>query len=224
MSVESPIMDERTLADLQSSYDRVAPEYVRRIYDELQHKPLDRELLDRFADGVRERGVACDLGCGPGHVARYLHERGVQVVGLDLSPAMLEHARRLNPGITFLQDNMLALDVPDRSWAGIAAFYSIIHIPRAEAVNALREWKRVLQPGGLVLLAFHIGTEIRHMEEWWGQPVNLDFLFFTTDEMKTYLHAADFDVEWAVERAPYEGFEVATQRAYIFARSPGEIT
>src|SRR5437016_14517800 len=103
-------MDERTLADLQSSYDRVAPEYVRRIYDELQHKPLDRELLDRFAYGVRERGVACDMGCGPGHVAHYLHERRVQVVGLDLSPAMLEQAAQLSPGITFIQGQMLALD------------------------------------------------------------------------------------------------------------------
>jgi ubiquinone/menaquinone biosynthesis C-methylase UbiE len=217
-------MDEQSLEDLQSSYDRVAPEYVRRISDELQHKPLDRELLDRFADSVRERGVACDMGCGPGHVARYLHERGVQVIGVDLSPVMLEQARQLNPGITFIHGNMLALDVPDRSWAGIAAFYSIIHLPRDEVVNALREWKRVLQPRAPVLLAFHIGSEIRHMEEWWGQPVKVDFLFFTTDEMKTYLHEADFDVEWAVERAPYEGFEVATQRAYIFARSPGEIT
>lgn len=216
-------MDERALADLQSSYDRVAPEYVRRIYDELQHKPLDRELLDRFADRVRARGIACDMGCGPGQVARYLYERGVQMVGVDLSPAMLEQARQLNPGLTFVQGNMLALDVPDRSWTGIAAFYSIIHVPRDEVMNALREWKRVLQPGGLLLLAFHIGQDVRHLDEWWGQPVNVDFLFFTTDEMKAYLHEADFDLEWVVERAPYEGFEVATQRAYIFARSPGEI-
>ena len=148
-------MDERTLADLQNSYDRVAQEYVRRIYDELQYKPLDRELLDRFADSVRERGVAGDMGCGPGHVARYLHERGVQVVGVDLSPVMLEHARQLNPGIDFIQGNMLALDVPDRAWSGIAAFYSIIHVPRDEVVNALREWQRVLQPHGLVMIGLH---------------------------------------------------------------------
>ena len=66
----------------QTSYDQVADEYVRRIFDELQHKPLDRQLLDRFAESVREFGPVCDMGCGPGHVARYLHNHGVQVCGV----------------------------------------------------------------------------------------------------------------------------------------------
>jgi hypothetical protein len=70
-------MDAKTPSDYQSSYDRVADEYVRQIFDELQHKPFDRELLDRFAASVRDAGLACDMGCGPGHVARYLHEHGV---------------------------------------------------------------------------------------------------------------------------------------------------
>src|SRR5262245_14089732 len=103
--------------DVQGSYDRVADEYVRRIYDELRHKPLDRELLDRFADRVRAVGPACDLGCGPGHVARYLRERGARVCGVDLSPAMVDRARRLNPDIDFMQGDMRALTVPDDAWA-----------------------------------------------------------------------------------------------------------
>ncbi len=213
-------MDEQTICNTQSSYDRVAPEYVRRIYDELQHKPLDRELLDRFGDSVRERGVACDMGCGPGQVARYLHERGVQIVGVDLSPAMVEQARQLNPQIEFVHGNMLALDVPDAAWAGIAAFYSIIHIPRGEVVDALREMKRVLQPDGVLLLAFHIGNEVRHLDEWWGQPVNIDFLFFTSDEMSRNLRDAGFVIDDVIEREPYDGLEATTRRAYIFARKP----
>ncbi|HEX4073202.1 MAG TPA: hypothetical protein VHX68_18620, partial [Planctomycetaceae bacterium] len=70
------------MTSYQSSYDRVADEYVRRIFDELRHKPLDRQLLDRFASGVRGAGPtprpACDMGCGPGHVARYLSEQGLE--------------------------------------------------------------------------------------------------------------------------------------------------
>src|SRR5215813_359354 len=75
--------------DYQVSYDLVADEYVRRIFEELQHKPVDRQLLDRFGASVRDVGPACDMGCDPGHVARYLHERGGDVCGVDLSPAAL---------------------------------------------------------------------------------------------------------------------------------------
>jgi len=125
-------MDAHKRNDYQTSYDQVADEYVRRIFDELQHKPLDRQLLDRFAASVRDVGPACDMGCGPGHVARYLHEHGVQICGIDLSLAMVERARRLTPGVEFRQGDMVALDAPDEAWAGIVAFYSIIHIPRGD--------------------------------------------------------------------------------------------
>ena len=112
-------MDTETTNNLKASYDRIAPQYVEHIYGELAHKPLDRALLDRFADAVRSHGQVCDMGCGPGHVARYLHERGVDVLGMDLSPGMVAEARRLNPGIAFHEGSMLALDEADNAWAGI---------------------------------------------------------------------------------------------------------
>src|SRR5258708_38972909 len=109
------------------------------------------------------------MGCGPGDVARYLRERGAQVCGIDLSSAMVERARRLNPGIDFRQGDMLALSAEDGTWAGISAFYSIIHIQRGDVVRALREVRRVLQPGGVLLLAFHIGDGTVHLDELWGR-------------------------------------------------------
>jgi len=186
----------------EASYDRVADEYVRRIADELEHKPLDRQPLDRFAATVRDVGLACDMGCGPGHVARYLQAHNVQVCGVDLSAELVERARRLNPGIEFQQGDMMALDIPDEAWVGIVAFYSLIHIPRAEMVQALRELRRVLRPGGVLLLSFHIGDETLHLDDWWGEKVCLDFFFFRAAEMAGYLTAADFEVEEIVEREP----------------------
>ena len=131
------------IAELQTSYDRIAEEYARRIYDELAHKPLDRQLLDRFAAAVQGLGPVCDLGCGPGHVARYLHEHGVDVFGIDLAPNMVEVAKRLNPGIDFKQGNMYALEVENDAWGGIAAFYSMIHIPRERVTAVLNELRWV---------------------------------------------------------------------------------
>jgi SAM-dependent methyltransferase len=207
-------------ADPQASYDRVADEYVERIFDELRHKPLDRRLLDRFAADVRDTGLVCDVGCGPGHVARYLHEQGVDVCGVDLSPAMVEHARRLTPGIDFQQGDMLALDVPDKSWVGITAFYSIIHISRRELPRALAELKRVLRPGGRLLLAFHVGGQTIHLDEWWGQPVSVDFHFFRSEEMTDFLRQAGFAIDEIIERDPYPDVEHPSRRSYLFARRP----
>ena len=112
-------MDAQRRTLVQTTYDDLAAEYAARLSDELAGKPLDRSpLLDRFAEQVRGVGPACELGCGPGHVARYLHDRGVEVSGVDLSPAMLEQARRLHPGIAFRQADLLALDAEDGAFAG----------------------------------------------------------------------------------------------------------
>lgn len=206
--------------DCQSSYDAVANEYVARIFDELKDKPLDRQLLDRFADEVRDIGPACDMGCGPGQIARYLHERGVTMSGVDLSPQMIARARALTAGIDFQQGDMLALNIPDETWAGIAAFYSLIHITRADLPQAMRELHRTLKPGGILLVTFHIGDTTLHLDEWWGHAVNVDFHLFQPSEMTGFLCDAGFEIDEVIERDPYPEVEHQSRRCYIFARRP----
>jgi SAM-dependent methyltransferase len=214
-------MDERTLNTIRQSYDRVADEYANHIYSELQNKPLDRELLTRFAARVKGKGDICDMGCGPGHIARYLHDQGANVFGLDLSPGMLEQARRLNPSISFRLGNMLALDLPDASLAGIIAFYAIVHLPKASLPQVFREMARVLKPGGLLLLSHHIGDETLHRDEWWDRPVILDFRYFSPHEIQSDLETAGLTIEEVIEREPYAPeVEHQSRRAYIFARKP----
>jgi ubiquinone/menaquinone biosynthesis C-methylase UbiE len=160
------------------------------------------------------------MGCGPGHVARYLRDAGASVFGLDLSPGMLEQARKLNPDISFREGNMLALDILDGALAGIAAFYAIVNIPKLSLPVVFREIQRVLQPGGLLLLAFHTGNEVLHEDELWGQKISMDFLLLQPSEIRVDLEVAGFTIEEVVEREPYPDVEYPSRRAYIFARKP----
>lgn len=204
---------------IRDSYDRLAHEYALRIFRELEHKPLDRQLLNRFAAEVAGGGEVCDMGCGPGQVARYLRDIGTTVFGLDISPRMLEEARQLNPDISFREGNMLALDIADGALAGIAAFYAIVNIPRELLPTVFREMERVLQPGGRLLLAFHTGDEAVQEKELWGQPISMDFFLLPAAKIQGLLEEAGLDIEEIIERGPYAPeVEYQSQRAYIFAR------
>jgi len=207
---------EKGNSDLQAGYDRIAENYATEFFEELKRKPFDCQLLDEFAATVIGKGVVCELGCGPGQVARYLKDRGVDMRGVDLSSEMVNVAARLNPDIPFSQGDMLALQLPDDSLAAIVLFYSIIHLKRADIVGAFREMSRVLTPGGSLMLSFHDGEGELHRDEWYGQPLSIDFRLFQPAEMVGYLEAAHFQNIKIREREPYD-FEHPTRRVYIFA-------
>jgi SAM-dependent methyltransferase len=205
--------------DIRESYDSAAEAYAEHLASELTHKPLDRHLLNRFAEETRGRGLVADLGCGPGHVARYLRDQGVTVVGIDLSPEMIKVAQRLNPGLDFQVGDIRQLQMPDAALAGVVAFYSIVHFDAAELGGILLEVRRVLATGGLALISFHIGDQVVHVEDLYGSPVSLDFRFHEPRGVIEALRSAHLKVIEQIEREPYEGAEYPSRRGYLLARA-----
>jgi SAM-dependent methyltransferase len=214
--VNDPQQPRPSASDVADDYDRIADEYARRLYAELDAKPFDRTILDRFAALVGN-GRVCEVGCGPGHVSRYLRDRGCDVFGIDLSPRMVELAAELNPEIEFQVGDLRALDLADSTLAGVVAFYSLIHLRPDDLSPALVELRRVLRPGGRVLLAVHEGAENRRPGEMWGIRVDLEFTFFSYDQLSSALRAAHFAIEEITHRAPDPEVEVATDRLYALA-------
>ena len=206
--------------EVRSSYDMVAETYATKFFDELSRKPFDRRLLDEFAAALPARGVL-DVGCGPGHVAGYLSERGLDATGVDLSPAMVEIARRLNPEIPFHVADMRELPAADSSVGGIAAFYSVIHIPRKDVPAVLLEFRRVLILSGRLLVAVHGGSGTIMSQDFMGKQAPFEATLFEKDELVDLITSAGFEVTTATIRAPYD-FESQTPRLYVAAtREPG---
>lgn len=215
---EDPSKTER-LAKIREDYDRIAAEYANQLSKELEAKPVDRELLLRFAASLAGRGTICDMGCGPGQIARFLHDAGADVFGLDLSAQMVAQAQLLHPDLRFEEGDMLALHLPDGGLAGIAAFYAIVNLPADLLPIAFGEMARSLQPGGLLLLAFHIGDEVLRPEELWGKPIQMEFFYHQPIKIWQLLCEAGFRIEEIVERGPYAPeVEHQSRRAYILAR------
>jgi SAM-dependent methyltransferase len=198
------------------SYDQIAEQYADHLLDELDRKPLDRALLAAFVE-TAPAGPVADLGCGPGHVARHLRGLGRDVIGIDLSPGMVETARRLSPGLEYRVGTMLDLDLADRSMGGAVAMYSVVHLTAAELPEAFAELHRVLRPEGVALIAFHAGRHVVHIDAMYGVDVSLDFHFHAPDAVRRLLEEVGLSVEWDLRRQP-SGGEVQTERCYLLAR------
>ncbi|HEX3732990.1 MAG TPA: class I SAM-dependent methyltransferase [Mycobacteriales bacterium] len=138
------------------AYDAIAVRYADFARGDLDRLPLDRAMLGAFADSVRTAGdgLVAELGCGPGHVTAHLRGLGLDAFGVDLSPVMIDLARKAHPDLPFEVGSMDALDLTDGELDGIVSWYSIIHTPPEELPKYFTEFRRVLTSGGYLLLAF----------------------------------------------------------------------
>jgi SAM-dependent methyltransferase len=204
--------------EIRLVYDRVASVYADKFDRELDGKPLDRALLDAFAELVRGRGRVLDVGCGTGHIGAYLADRGADVEGVDISPAMIERARALHPNVRFRVGDMLALDDGDGAIAGISAAYAIVHLLPEDVARAAAEWRRVLAPGGWLLVSFHVGNERFHLDEFIGEKVAVDYTFHERAAVEADLERAGLEVEARLERKGDAAVEHPSFRAYLLAR------
>lgn len=209
----------KTRETLIDSYNRLAEEYAKRYGGELDNKPFDLQLLERFTEDVPSGTRVCDLGCGSGHVADRLKRLGLDVIGIDLSPGMIEVAKRTYPSIEYRVGDMLDPDMPDESLGAIVALYSIIHLGRDQLRTAMHKMFRLLVPGGSALVSFHKGEGTFHEDESMGQPVAFDCTLFEADEVRSVMEDVGFDVEMVAVRTPYD-FEFPTTRVYTWGRKP----
>ncbi len=205
------------LADTRASYDTVADSYSDFTREALAGEPYLRGALALFADLVDAvgGGPVADVGCGPGHVTAHLHALGVDVFGLDLSPAMIEIARREHPDLRFEVGSMTDLRLADASVAALLAFWSLIHIPDDEIPAVLGHFRRVLRPGGPVLLGFHVGDGSRlKTQGYGGHPMNVYVHRRRPERVAAWLRDAGFTVEAQVLIDPDE----SVPGAILFAR------
>ncbi|MCM0677024.1 class I SAM-dependent methyltransferase [Micromonospora phytophila] len=212
------------LRETRASYDAVATDYAEYVRDALNTNTWDRAFLAAFAETVRATGggPVADVGCGPGRVTGHLHGLGLDVFGIDLSPAMVAQARRSHPGLRFDEGSMTGLNLPEGTLGGIVAWYSIIHVPDELLPAAFAGFHRALAPGGHLALAFQVGDEPLHLTEALGHPVDLTFHRRQPDRVAALLAAAGLEVRARLLREPerYAGVLEKTPQAYLLARRP----
>jgi SAM-dependent methyltransferase len=201
-----------------AAYDTVAGDYVQTFGDDLERLPLDRSVLDDFAAGLAPSQIVLDLGCGPAQVGGYLTDRGLRVVGIDLALQMLRLALQRSPAVRLTCGDLRELPLRPHSFAGVVAFYSIHHLQREELPRGLAEIRRVLSPGGRLLIATHLGEGEKYTEEFLGHRItSVGGTMYREPELRAALERQSFAIENIQTRDPLDN-EYPSRRIYLTAR------
>lgn len=203
---------------VRRSYDLVADKYVALDVGSLDAHPWLRAALDAFAEQVRPLGPVLDVGCGPGQVSAHLAARGVAVSGVDLSPRMVEHARRRYPDLEFAVCSATELDLAPASHGGLLGWWSLFNLPRAILPRVLESFARALVPGGLVMIGTHVGTEdIVRTEAYNGVPVDWTTHLWLPEQLIALVEDAGLDL---VTELRFPATEQARPQVIVVARRP----
>lgn len=180
---------------VRESYDRVADNYVHMVrttgLGDVRTHPWLRAAMDTFADAVAGLGPVLDVGCGPGTVTAYLAERGLDVSGVDLSPRMIEHARRLYPHCRFDVGSATDLRLDEASYGGLMGWWSLFNLPRHLLPPVLSSFARALVPGGQVIIATHMGDgDVERTAAYGDVPVRWTTHLWQPEQLVTLMHEA----------------------------------
>lgn len=183
------------LGAVRTSYDAVADNYVAMRMGDLGPTPWLRAALDAFAEQVRGLGPVLDAGCGPGTTSGYLHALGLDVSGIDLSPRMVDHARRLHPQVPFEAASATEVMPPADSLGGVLGWWSWFNLPREVLPHVIARMARALRPGGQLLLGTHCGDgDVRRTSGYGDVPVQWTTHLYQPEQLVAMLVNAGLEI------------------------------
>lgn len=206
--------------DVRRAYDQVADTYADHFRSTEPELPLELAMVAHFVSLLEPPRRVLDAGCGAGRMMPVLAGLGTQVEGVDLSPAMIRRARQDHPSHPSCVGSLTALPLADGAFDGVLSWYSTIHSPDEDLPVVASEVRRVLRPGGLLLVAFQSGEGVVDVSDAYrrhGHDVELQRYNRTSDAMASALVTAGLAEVARLERAAAAHERVG--QAVLVARS-----
>lgn len=155
-------MGEGRSARVQQAYSSLSGLYIDLFGSGEHEHPDDLRLIEEHLGHLP--GPVLDVGCGPGHLTELLRRRGCAVTGIDLVPEFIAHARQAHPSARFELADVNDLRLEEGSLAGVLAWYSLIHTEPAQLDGLLGRIRRMMAPGGALVLGFFEGDACEAFE------------------------------------------------------------
>ena len=211
--------------ELRAAHEVLADFYVERLAGALDDMPVERAMLDLFGEltlAAQLGAEIADVGCGTGRLTPYLAAKGLQPRGVDLTPRMIEVARRDYPGFSFEVADVRELPFADASLAGVVCWYSLIYLAPADRPAAYAQLARVVKPGGHLAIAYKAGDgRLRRGGRAANLGVGFDVYWERPEERARLAADAGFEPVFQ-SRTFAEGPDGAVQGYLLARRTAGE--
>lgn len=171
------------------TYNQFAPKFVQHF-----EQKLDITELDEFLKGIPPGGYILDAGCGSARDSAYFISKGYKALGIDLSEGLLAEAKKIHPEVPTQQMSLTEISSPDTEFDGVWCKAALLHIDRSEIPKVLKDFYRILKPGGALFIQTKEGEGEGTQAVPFDETMTRMFTFFTADEMEKLVKEAGFEL------------------------------
>lgn len=182
-------MDQRDV--VRKGYDEIAERYAEEREGDGHEREIAVELGEELSDGSR----VLDAGCGAGGPAMETLAAAHHVVGLDISREQLSLARERVPGAELALGDLANLPFDDDTFDAVISYHAIIHVPREEHADVLDEFRRVLEPGGRLVVTMGTAPFEDENDDWLETGETMSWSFYGPEKNRELVSDAGFEVE-----------------------------
>ncbi|MFI5412909.1 MAG: class I SAM-dependent methyltransferase [Candidatus Micrarchaeales archaeon] len=173
----------------RETYDKIASGYSSKHYGDTDFWNDCYKDMQKY---LQKGTTILDAGCGPGRDVRYFLDHGYNIIGIDFSDGMLEEARKNVPEGDFQKMSISELEFRDDYFEAVWNCASLQHLKLEDGIKSIKEFNRVLKPGGFVFVAVPEGTSSGMEDEALGKP--RFFTRYQLDQLRNILIENGFEV------------------------------
>lgn len=182
-------MDQRDV--VREGYDAIAETYA----EARQGEGREREIAEDLAGSLPDGSGILDAGCGAGRPATETLAAAHDVVGLDISREQLFLAGERVPDADLTIGDLATLPFATDSFDALVSYHAIIHVPKEEHTDVLSEFRRVLRPGGRLVVTMGTAEFEDENDDWLDTGETMSWSFYGPEKNRELVVEAGFEID-----------------------------
>lgn len=176
--------------EMKKTYDAIANKYEKEAKEDWKNK----QIVDKFLKYLNKNDTILDIACGTGELLKYYESKEFKAYGIDISPEMIEIAKRKAPNSTIMTKSVYQINELNKKFDAISCTFMLVHIPKEKTNAFINNVKNILNDNGIFFTVFTTNQKEGLQKEILDSNYNNYIVNYSNNELISILQNRGFEI------------------------------